>query len=69
MAFAVADPGFPVGGMDLVGGRGLPRHLRFEKFACQNEGIETLGGVRRARPPSDPPMHCKGVKNGIWNLP
>ena len=28
----VVDPGFPVGGVDLVGGRGLPGRLRFENF-------------------------------------
>ena len=45
--FAVADPGFPVGG----GGRGFPKRLRFENFVCQNERIWTLGGgVRRAAP-------------------
>ena len=35
-----ADPGFPVGGVDLVGGgRGLPRQLYFANFVCQNERI------------------------------
>ena len=39
---AVADPGFPVGGVDLVGGCGLQRRLRFVKFLCQNERIGSL---------------------------
>ena len=44
--FPVADPGFPVGrGMDLIGGRGLPRRLCFENFVCQNERIWTLRGA------------------------
>ena len=32
-------------GVDLVGGRGLPRRLRFVKFVCQNERIGSLGGA------------------------
>ena len=41
-----------MGGADLVGGRQLPRRLRFEKFVCQNERIWTRrGGARRRRPP------------------
>ena len=50
---SVADPGFSVGGMDLVRwGRGLPRRLRSENFACQNERIGTfMGDVRRVHPP------------------
>ena len=46
--------------MDLVGGRGLPRQLRFENFVCQNERIWTLGGGGGCAPVSvnvDPPMH------------
>ena len=42
------------GGADLVGGRQLPRQLRFEKFVCQNERIWTQRGgarARRRRPP------------------
>ena len=39
--------------MDLVGGRGLPRQLRFEKFVCQNERIWTLRvGRALGTPPS-----------------
>ena len=44
---AVADPGFPVGGRGpRRGGRGLPRRLRFENFACQNKRIWTRRGGR-----------------------
>ena len=45
-AYAVADPGFP------VGGRGLLRWLRFIKFVCQNERI---GSLRGGRAPGAPP--------------
>ena len=48
---------FPWGGMDLVGGRGLPRQLCFEKFICQNERIWTLRRGRAPGTPLDPPMH------------
>ena len=46
-----ADPGFPIGGANLVGGRQLPRRLRFEKFVCQNERIWTLRGARAGGTP------------------
>ena len=49
---AVADPGFPVGGADLVGGRQLLRRLHFKKFVCQNERIWTLGGGAGGSPGS-----------------
>ena len=50
---AVADPGFPVGGRGpRRGGRGPPRWLRFENFACQNERIWTpWGGGAPGAPP------------------
>ena len=48
----MVDPGFPVGGMDLVGGRELPRRLRFKNFICQNERTWTLG---EGRAPGTPP--------------
>ena len=41
----VADPGFPVGGAPTL------TWLRFVKFACQNERIETLRGRVPAVPP------------------
>ena len=42
--------------MDLAGGRGLLRRLRFEIFLCQNERIWTLGGRVPGSPPLGPPM-------------
>ena len=42
---AVADPGFPIGGIDLIGGCGLLRWLCFLKFVCQNERIGSLRGA------------------------
>ena len=56
----VADPGFPIGGADLVGGRQLPRRLRFEKFVCQNERIWThRWGARRRRPAGSATGTCR----------
>ena len=57
MDIAVADPGFSIGGANLVGGRQLPRRLRFIKFVCRNERIWTLRGGARRRRPLDPPMY------------
>ena len=46
---SVADPGFPIGGVDLVRGRGLPRRLHFENFFVKMKESGPLeGGVRRA---------------------
>ena len=44
--------------MDLVGGRGLPRWLRFIKFVCQNERTGSLsgGGGAPGASPLNPPM-------------
>ena len=53
---SVADLGFPVGGVDLVGGRGLPRWLCFENFVYWNERIWTLRGACAGHAPLDPPM-------------
>ena len=50
---------FPQGGVDLVGGRVLPRRLRFENFVCQNERIWTLGG---GRAPGTPPSRSANAK-------
>ena len=50
---SVTDPGFPVGGVDLIGGgRGLPMRLCFANFVCQNERIWTLGGACPGHAPS-----------------
>ena len=54
----MADPGFPVGGTDLVGGCQIPRWLHFENFVCQNKRIWTLRGHALAVPP--------GSANGIY---
>ena len=58
--YAVADPGFPVGGgVDLVRGAVDPRGGYVSKILhVKNERIWTRrgGGARRARPPLDPPM-------------
>ena len=41
----VVDPGFPTGGMDLIGGHGLLRQLHFKNVGCQNERTWTLRGA------------------------
>ena len=43
--FAVADPGFPVGGVDPLGGRGPPTQALFGENACENERIGSRRGV------------------------
>ena len=48
---AVADPGFPMGGTNLIGGCQLLRWLCFEKIVCQNKRIWTLRGHTPAAPP------------------
>ena len=54
----VAGPRFLVVGRrgPHKGGRGPPRQLRFENFACQNERIWTRRGACAGRAPLDPPM-------------
>lgn len=43
---AMADPGFSVGGANLVkGGSRLPRRLHFKNFVCWCKRIWNLGGV------------------------
>ena len=56
----MADPGFPIGGRGpRTGGRGPPKWLRFENFACQNERIWTRrGGAPGARPPRSANGEC-----------
>ena len=38
-------------GVDLVGGHGLPRQLRFENFVCRNKRIWNLRGRALGMPP------------------
>ena len=53
--YAVADPGFPVGGR-------LPMRLRFATFVCQCERICTFKGRVLAVPPgSTNAMPCKNL--------
>ena len=53
---SVADPGFLVGGVDLVGGAWTPEAVTFQQFCVKMKESGPLGGsVRRARP-RDPPM-------------
>ena len=54
----MADPGFPIGGVLLLGGHGPPTQVLFGENVCKNERI---GSHRRWRapgtaPPLDPPM-------------
>ena len=51
------------GGADLMGGRQLPRWLRFKKFVCQNERIWTRrgGGTHWQHPPGS-----ATEKGAIW---
>ena len=45
---SVADPGFPVGGVDPLGGRGRLTWALFTKNVCKNERIGSHGGGGRA---------------------
>ena len=65
MPITVADPGFPMGGgVDLVRGAVDPRGGYVSKIlhVKTKESGPVGGGVRRARPPLDPPMHYQQVK-------
>ena len=42
----MADPGFPIGGVDPLRGRGPPTRMLFGENVCENERI----GSRRGRP-------------------
>ena len=45
----MADPGFPVGGMDLVGRAWTPEVVTFRKFCMsKRKNLDPWGGVRRA---------------------
>ena len=40
----MADPGFPIGGVDPLGGRGPPTWVLFGKNVCENKRIWSHGG-------------------------
>ena len=58
--YAVADPGFPVGGRRPRRGDVDPRGGYVTKilYVKMKESGPVVGGVRRARPPLNPPMIC-----------
>ena len=53
---SVADPGFPIGGMDPSGECGPLTGALFGENVCENERIGSVGGVYR---PLYPPMGAK----------
>ena len=59
----VADPGFPVGGVDLMGGRGPRGGYGYENFVCQNERIWTRRGACAGHAPLNPPMEYNKAMN------
>ena len=44
----MADPGFPMGGANLVGGRQLLMHLRSKNLYVKTKELELWGGGRDA---------------------
>ena len=53
----MADPGFPVGGVDLVGGGADSRGSYISKILyVKTKELGPLGGARAGRAPLDPPM-------------
>ena len=55
---------FPQGGAYLVGGRQLPRRLRFEKFVCPNEkNLDPWGGGAPTAPPGSSSALALDLKN------
>ena len=54
--FTVADPGFPVGGVHPLGGRGPPTWALFGENVCENERIGSHRGRAPGTAPLDPPM-------------
>ena len=46
----VADPGFPIGGANVVGGADSRGGLRFKNCVCQHERIWTLRGAPATAP-------------------
>ena len=52
----VADPGFPVGGVDPLGGHRTPMWAVFVENVCENERIGSRRGGCRA--PGTAPVDC-----------
>ena len=62
VTYTVADPGFPGGGVDLLGGRGTPMRALFGKNACKNKRIGSRGGASTRHAPLDPPvLYCEDI--------
>ena len=55
----MANPRFP------VGGRGLPRQLRFETVVCRNKRIWTLGGCTGYAPLRSANAFCGLIQNRV----
>ena len=55
MAQTVVDQGFLIGGVNLIGGYGLPRWLCFKILYVKMKGSLPLGGMHWTCP-LDPPM-------------
>ena len=55
---AVADPGFPVGGMHPLGGHGPLLQVLFGENVCENKRIGSHRGACTRHTPLDLPMHC-----------
>ena len=47
----MADPGFPMGGVHPLGGRGPPTWALFSENVCKNERIGSHGGRAPGTPP------------------
>ena len=57
-SFAVADPGFPVGGVDLVGGMDSQGGYISKILYTEYERIRTLRQACAGQAPLDSPMIC-----------
>ena len=60
----MADPGFPIGGVHPLGGRGPPTQALFGENVCENERIGSHGGGGRA--PSTPPPRSANVMDSLY---